>query len=79
MSGGLDFGAIARAKAEHRAALALAFTGVGAGPPEPEPDPTPRVPGFDGGARQPAPLPPETHEQWLSAVLRGEVARDNSG
>ena len=26
--------------------------------------------GFDGGARQPVPSPPPTHDQWLVEVLR---------
>jgi hypothetical protein len=42
--------------------------------PEVEPDPEPEgTTSFDGGARQPAPLPPEPHGQWLGRVLRGEV------
>jgi hypothetical protein len=78
MSGGLELGAIARAKAEHRAALARALTGMPAdSTPEPTPDPTPAVPFFDGGARRSPPLPAPSHGDWLLAVLRGEVPRDD--
>jgi hypothetical protein len=30
----------------------------------------PSTTGFDGGAREPAPKPGPTHDQWLAAVLR---------
>jgi hypothetical protein len=77
MNRGLDFDAIARAKAEQRAALARALAGMPAESEPGEPDPTPAVPSFDGGARQSPPLAPPTHGEWLAAVLRGEVPRDD--
>jgi hypothetical protein len=29
-----------------------------------------RFTGFDGGARQSVPQPPESHERWLARVIR---------
>jgi hypothetical protein len=37
---------------------------------EPEPESERRVGGFDGGARQPVPPPPEDHGAWLVRVIR---------
>ena len=53
-----------------RAMRAFGFTPAPESDGESEPE---RVPGFDGGARQSAPLPPETHDQWLLRVIRGQV------
>jgi hypothetical protein len=41
---------------------------------EPEPGPERRVGGFDGGARQPVPPPPEDHGRWLVRVIRDRLA-----
>jgi hypothetical protein len=54
-----------------------AMRALGTAPATPESDPPPAVPPFDGGARQSPPLAPETHDQWLVRVLRGEVAQSS--
>jgi hypothetical protein len=46
---------------------------------EPEQEPAGAEGGFDGGARASLPPPPESHNQWLTRVLRERLADRGAG